>query len=66
MSNFEYIKDEFPEFYELVVNAKSYIYEDTREAGFYVRFTLEASIKWLFANDPTLSQLYNPKELDAV
>ena len=66
MSNFEYIKDEFPEFYETAANAESYVFKDTRVAAFYIRLTLESSVKWLFANDPTLSQSYNPKELDAV
>jgi type I restriction enzyme R subunit len=63
MSNFEYIKDEFPEFYELVVNAESYLYKDSRAAAMYIRFTLEAAVKWLFANDPTLFQPYHPKGL---
>ena len=63
MSNFEYIKEEFPEFYETAANAESYVFKDTRAAAFYIRLTLEASVKWLFANDPTLEQPYNPKGL---
>ena len=65
MSNFEYIKEEFPDFYETATACEQYIHTDTRAAAFYIRLTLESSVKWLFANDPNLTQPYNPKGLGA-
>ena len=65
MSNFEYIKDGFPEFYKTTSNAESYVFKDIRASAFYIRLTLEAAVKWLFANAPILSHPYNPKGLGA-
>ncbi len=35
MSNFEYIKDEFPEIYELAVDSEHYVFKDGQASVFY-------------------------------
>jgi len=63
MSNFNFIKEKFPEIYEVGVEAEKYLRTDRRACAFYCRLTLEVTIKWLFVRDPNLPQPYKPKGL---
>src|ERR1041384_4850157 len=59
MSNFDFLKSEWPDLYESSVKVESLAQTDTRSCGFYARRALELSIHWLYDHDPELKLPYD-------
>ncbi len=59
MSNFEFIKDEFPELYVQSIEAEKYAITAPKYAALQCRIVLELAINWLFDNDPELVRPYD-------
>jgi type I restriction enzyme R subunit len=47
MSNFAFIKAEWPELHDAVTKAEGLVYPDARAACFYTRRALELAVAWL-------------------
>lgn len=58
-SNFKFLKDNTPFIYENATNSEKSGITDPRVACMYARFTLEATLKWMYQNDV---ELYTPWE----
>lgn len=58
MSNFTYLKTDWPELYETAREAEQYVNSAPRTSCFYARRSLERAVKWLYANDSYLKQPY--------
>jgi type I restriction enzyme R subunit len=54
MTNFNFLKQQFPEIYKSATQAESLTYTAPRASCFYARFTLEQAVIWLYENDPYL------------
>ena len=48
MSNFTFIKAEWPELYDAATKAEGLVYPDARAACFYTRRALELAVAWLY------------------
>lgn len=59
MSQFAFLKAEFPEVFDLARKAEVVALADPRGACFYSRLALESAIKWMYANDPSLRSPYD-------
>ena len=59
MSNFGFLKTEWSELYTSAVRVEGFALVDPRAACFYARRTLELTINWLYAHDPTLAMPYD-------
>ncbi len=59
MSNFGFLKTEWSELYTSAVRVEAFALGDPRAASFYARRTLELTINWLYAHDPTLVLPYD-------
>ncbi len=59
MSNFEFLKNDFPEIHGAATRAEGYLKSDTRSASFYARRGLELSVAWLYDNDGLYRRPYN-------
>ncbi len=59
MTNFGFLKTEWPELHTSAVRVESFALTDPRAACFYARRTLELTVNWLYAHDPTLSLPYD-------
>src|SRR5437016_3255980 len=59
MSNFAFLKAEWPEIQKSAERAEALGLTDPRAACFYARRTLELAVNWLYAHDPTLSLPYD-------
>jgi type I restriction enzyme R subunit len=54
VSNFSFLRDQFPTIYEHAAHAESLVFSVPRASCFYARFTLEQLVCWLYENDPYL------------
>jgi type I restriction enzyme R subunit len=59
MSNFAFLKPEWPDLHESAVKVESLARTDARSCCFYARRTLELAIHWLYDHDPELSRPYD-------
>jgi type I restriction enzyme R subunit len=58
MSNFTFLKAEWPELHEAATKAEGLVYPDARAACFYARRALELGVSWLFKHDRALKLPY--------
>ncbi len=58
MSNFSFLKTDWPELYETAHEAEQNVNSAPRTSCFYARRSLERAVKWLYANDTYLKQPY--------
>src|ERR1017187_1174697 len=58
MSNFDFLKPEWPELFDSATKAEASVYPDPRGACFYARRTLELAVQWLYKNDKSLKLPY--------
>jgi type I restriction enzyme R subunit len=58
MSNFTFLKTDWPELYETAREAEQNVNSAPRTSCFYARRSLERAVKWLYANDSYLKQPY--------
>ena len=54
MSQFAFLKAEFPDVFAHISEAESFALSNPRAAAFYVRLALETAVTWLFRHDRTL------------
>lgn len=59
MSNFAFLKKEWPELYEAAVEAEQQVRTAPRSCLFSCRYALERATKWLYLHDDYLKQPYN-------
>ncbi|MDG4950786.1 DEAD/DEAH box helicase family protein, partial [Weeksellaceae bacterium KMM 9724] len=60
-SNFEFIKNDFPELYREAVEAENYVYKAPKYAALQTRVVLELTLNWLYDNDPDYERPYDTK-----
>jgi type I restriction enzyme R subunit len=65
MSNFQFLKQEWPELHESAAKAEAYVLGDARSACFYARRSLELAVEWLYDHDPVFKAPYE-KSLGAL
>ena len=58
MSNFAFLKAEWPDLHDAASKAESSAYPDARTACFYARRGLELAVAWLYKHDSTLKLPY--------
>src|SRR5262244_424330 len=58
MSNFTFLKAEWPELHDAATKAEGLVYPDARAACFYTRRALELAVAWLYQHDRTLTLPY--------
>lgn len=58
MSNFLFLRNEWPELYEPATKAENLALSDPRTACFYARRTLELAVQWLYKHDGSLRLPY--------
>ncbi|MHB8619035.1 MAG: DEAD/DEAH box helicase family protein [Chloroflexota bacterium] len=58
MSNFTFLKAEWPEVHESALKAERQAYSDPRTSCFYARRALEAAVTWMYRNDAGLRVPY--------
>ena len=58
MSQFLFLKGEFPEIFKAVSQAEAQANNDARAAGLYGRIALEAMVDWLFRREKSLKSPY--------
>src|SRR5580700_11323295 len=58
MSNFSFLKTEWPELFDSATKAEASVHPDSRTACFYSRRTLELLVDWLFKHDRKLKFPY--------
>ena len=58
-SNFDFLKEQFPELYTHATHTESMAYSAPRASCFYARFTLEQAVLWLYDNDAYLQPPYD-------
>lgn len=58
MSNFEFLRGEWPAVYEAATRAESAVHSDPRTACFYARRALELAIAWAYKSDEALRLPY--------
>ena len=59
MSNFTFLKSEWPELHESATKVESLAHTDARSCCFYARRTLELAVDWLYEHDPALKRPYD-------
>ncbi|HXM94213.1 MAG TPA: DEAD/DEAH box helicase family protein [Candidatus Dormibacteraeota bacterium] len=58
MTNFAFLRPEWPELFESATKAEALVYPDARGACFYSRRALELAVAWLYTHDGTLKLPY--------
>jgi len=58
MSNFTFLKAEWPDIHEAAAMAEALVYHDPRATCFYTRRALELAVAWLYRSDRKLSLPY--------
>jgi type I restriction enzyme R subunit len=58
MSNFTFLKTDWPELYETAREAEQNVASTPLSHRLYARRSLERAVKWLYANDSYLKQPY--------
>lgn len=61
MSNFDVVREEWPEVYEDALKAEAALRSDPRTACFYARRTLEQIVRWVYKADASLKLPYDDK-----
>jgi len=64
LSNFAFLRAEWPELFEEAAKAESRVKADPTEACFYARRTLEHIVRWLFDHDSSLRWPYGQPTLN--
>lgn len=59
MSNFSFLKNEFPQIYVEALEAEKYTYSAPKYSALQCRVTLEFGVAWLYDNDPELERPYD-------
>ena len=59
MSQFAFLKLEFPSVFELARKAETSALSDPRSACFYARLALETAVNWMYDNDRSLRSPYD-------
>jgi type I restriction enzyme R subunit len=59
MSNFIFLKAEWPELHESAAKVESLVRTDARSCCFYARRTLELAVDWLYEHDSSLRKPYD-------
>ena len=59
MSNFDFIKYEFPRLYVEAIEAEKYTHTAPKYAALQCRIVLELTLNWLYDNDPALKRPYD-------
>ncbi len=59
MSNFQFLKAEWPELYEAAQRVEGLANTDPRTCCFYARRALELAVKWLYQHDAGLQRPYD-------
>ena len=59
MSNFAFLKAEWPDLHESAARVESLALTDSRACCFYARRTLELAIHWLYEHDQELKRPYD-------
>jgi type I restriction enzyme, R subunit len=60
MSQFAFLKAEFPEIFVYAERAENLAHSDPRAAAFYTRLALETAVLWLYRHDRTLKDPFEP------
>lgn len=60
MSQFAFLKAEFPDVFAHAEHAENLAHSDPRAAAFYARLALETAVLWLFRHDGTLKDPFEP------
>jgi type I restriction enzyme, R subunit len=60
VSQFTFLQAEFPEIFGHVARGETLARADPRGAAFYCRLALESAVSWLYRNDGTLKNPYDP------
>ena len=60
-SNFDFLKPDFPQLFDHATHAENLVHSTPRASCFYIRYTLEQAVHWLYANDPYLQLPYDDK-----
>jgi len=58
MTNFTFLKTEWPDLHDAASKAEALAYSDARTSCFYARRTLELAVYWLYKHDPALKLPY--------
>jgi len=58
MSNFSFLRSEWPDLFEAASRAESLAFPDPRTACFYARRALELAVFWLYKSDSALRLPY--------
>lgn len=58
-SNFDFLKPDFPQLFDHATHAENLVHRTPRASCFYIRYTLEQAIHWLYAHDPYLQLPYD-------
>lgn len=58
-SNFDFVRNDFPELYNEAMEAEKYIHTAPKYAALQCRIVLELSINWLYDNDPDYERPYD-------
>jgi len=58
MSNFAFLKAEWPDLYDAATKAESQVYPDSRSSCFHARRALELAVHWLYKHDAALKLPY--------
>ena len=56
MTNFTFIKADFPGLYDSAVEAERFVFDSPVACGVLCRSTLENGVNWLYEHDPTLTR----------
>jgi type I restriction enzyme, R subunit len=60
MSQFAFLKAEFPDVFAHISEAESFALANPRAAAFFARLALETAVLWLFRHDRTLKDPFEP------
>ncbi|WP_139854250.1 DEAD/DEAH box helicase family protein [Aequorivita sinensis] len=58
-SNFQFIKEDFPELFKEAVEAEKYVFKAPKYAALQSRVVLELTLNWLYDNDPDYERPYD-------
>ncbi|WOD44915.1 DEAD/DEAH box helicase family protein [Hwangdonia lutea] len=61
MSNFNFLKQDFPQLYTEAINAEKYTFTEPKYAALLCRTVLELGLNWLYDNDVEFTKPYDSK-----
>ncbi|OCK43880.1 restriction endonuclease [Tenacibaculum soleae] len=59
MTNFNFLKEEFPQLYQEAVKAEQYTFKEPKFGALQCRTVLELGVKWLYNNDTEFTMPYD-------